>query len=135
MLIFFNVIASNPIRRNVLKGALWASCRHGRPNGRGHWCYWRNPSSENSNSCLEENVKFNNFLIRYISNFLTFKIYFRNKISIYNVFNMLFKIIWYIVLFEFMWIVTFSKIIWNSIIFIQNISKNPLKMVFNVFIF
>ena len=46
-------------------------------------------------SCLEENVKFDNFLIRYISNVFTFKLYFRNKISIYNVFNMLHTNIWY----------------------------------------
>ena len=45
--------------------------------------------------CFEENVKFDNFLIRYISNVLTFILYFKNKISIYNVFNMLFTNIWY----------------------------------------
>ena len=46
-------------------------------------------------SCLEENVKFDNFFIRYISNVLTFKLYFKNKISIYNVFNMSLTNIWY----------------------------------------
>ena len=51
-------------------------------------------------SCLEENVNFENLLIRYIGNVLTFKIYFRNKISIYNVFNMLFTYIFY----SFSWI-------------------------------
>ena len=46
-------------------------------------------------SYLEENVKFDNILIRYISNVFTFKLYFRNKISIYNAFNMLLTNIWY----------------------------------------
>ena len=44
---------------------------------------------------LEENVKFDNSLIRYISTIMTFGFYFRNKISIYIVFNMLFTNIWY----------------------------------------
>ena len=44
---------------------------------------------------LEENVKFDNSLIRYISTIMTFGFYFRNKIFIYIVFNMLFTNIWY----------------------------------------
>ena len=51
-------------------------------------------------SCLEENVKFDKFLMRYISNVLTSGLYFRNKMSIYNFFNMLFTNIWY----SFSWI-------------------------------
>ena len=27
---------STPVKRGVWKGALWGSCRHRRPNGRGH---------------------------------------------------------------------------------------------------
>ena len=52
------------------KGALWASCRHRRPNGRGHWCPRGKPSSRKFQfrwriwpawycwlvECLEENV-------------------------------------------------------------------------------
>ena len=62
-------------------------------------------------SCLEENVKFDNFLIRYISNVLTFKLYFRNKISIYNVFNMLFTNMWY----SFSWIYVNGYFLENNI--------------------
>ena len=47
-----------------------------------------------------KNNKFNNILMRHISNVLTFRLYFRNKISIYNVFNMSFTNIWY----SFSWI-------------------------------
>ena len=53
-------------------------------------------------SCLEENVKFDNLLIRYISNVFTFKLCFRNKISIYKVFNMLLTNIWYSLSSNFM---------------------------------
>ena len=96
-----------------MKKEIWKEW-HRSPNGRRHWCPWRNKSSIKfqfrwricptwycwSVSCLEENVKFDNFLIRYISNVLTFSFYFRNKISIYNVFNMSFTNIWY----SFSWI-------------------------------
>ena len=88
-------------------------------------------------SCLEENIKFDNFLIRYINNVLPFRLYFINKISIYIYIYILFLIcylqIYGIVFGEFMWIITFWNIVWNSIIFIQKFYENLLKMVVNVF--
>ena len=54
---------------------------------------------------------------------------------LYIIFLICFLQIYAILFLEFMWIVTFRKIIWNSIVFIEKISKNSLKMVLNVFIF
>ena len=97
-----------PLRGMFGKRAVWSCYRHRIANGRGidvheEWPTQKIPiSMKNLDfmifwlvSCLEENVKFDKFLIRYISNVLNFKLYFRNKISIYNVFNMLLTNIWY----------------------------------------
>ena len=74
-------------------------------------------------SCLEENVNFDNFLIRYIGNVLTFTHFFRNKFSIYNVFNMLFTYIWY----SFSWIDVNGHFLENNIKVYHFYTKNICK--------
>ena len=76
-------------------------------------------------SCLEENVNFDNFLITYIGNVLTFRLYFRNKLSIFNVFNMLFTYIWY----SFSWIYVNGHFLKNNIKWYHFYTKNLWKSI------
>ena len=123
-------------------------CRHRTPNGRGRWCPCGIPSSKKFQfwrriwppwycwlvECLEENVNFENFLIRYISTVLTFSLFLKIKFR-YILFLICYLQLYGIVFHEHMWIVTFSNILWNSIILYKKFYENPLKTIVNVFIF
>jgi len=79
------------------------------PNGRGHCCPWRKPSSKELQfwwriwpawyswlvSFLEDFFCFDNVLIRNNNDALTLRLYLINKISICYVFNMVFTNTWY----------------------------------------